>query len=125
MIDILFNLCPECRHNRACAGPIGPKVQPAAKGGHTCIEYSPRPNPKARVSDEHILQLPDREPCGDCASRKGSTPNGTHHSMADFELCVRERQPFLCHADGHGRICAGWLRVVKARAEIEDAEVLT
>src|SRR5690349_12218011 len=122
MLAILFNLCPECRHSRSCPGP---NVQPSAGGGITCGDYSPRPDPKAKMSDEHILALPDREPCADCACRKGTVPNGTQHSMADFEMCVRERQPFLCHADGHGRVCAGWLRAVKARARVEDAEVLS
>lgn len=121
MIDIWLHLCPECRHERTC---MGPEVEKSAAGGITCGGYSPRPNPKARMSDAHVLALPDREPCADCACRKGSVPNGTPHSMKDFEMCVREQQPFLCHAEGNGRICAGWLRAVKARASIEDAEVI-
>lgn len=120
MLAILLHLCPECRHEKSCPGP---NVQPAANGGITCGDYLPRPNAKAKMTDEHILALPDREPCRDCAARKGTTPNGTPHSMADFEMCVRERQPFLCHGEGHGRVCAGWLRAVKARAMIEDSEV--
>lgn len=121
MIDILLYLCPECRHSRACPGP---NVQPSAAGGITCADYSPKPDAKARLSDAHIMALPDREPCRDCAARKGTVPNCTPHSMADFEMCVRERQPFLCHGEGRRRICAGWLRAVKARAEIPDAEVV-
>lgn len=121
MIDILLNLCPECRHGNACPGP---NVVQSAAGGISCADYSPKPDRKSKISDEHILALPDREPCGDCAARKGSVPNGTPHSMRDFEMCVRERQPFLCHADGKNRICAGWLRAVKARAKIEDAEII-
>ena len=121
MLSILLYLCPECRHNRSC---LGPAIIPAAARGISCSDYSPRPNPKTRMSDEHILALPDREPCADCAVRKGTVPNGTPHSMADFQMCVRERQPFLCHSDGHGRVCAGWLRAAKAGASIEDAEVV-
>ena len=120
VVQILLNLCPNCSHQSACPGP---NVQAAASGGITCADYRPMPDPKAKMTDAHILALPDREPCRECAARKGSTPNGTHHSMADFEMCVRERQPFLCHGEGHGRVCAGWLRAVKARAMIEDAEV--
>ena len=75
------------------------------------------------MSDEHILALPDREPCGDCACVKGTVPNGSPHTLATFEMCVREREPFLCHDKGGGRICGGWLRAVKARAAIEDAEI--
>jgi hypothetical protein len=122
VISIFLNLCPECRHEKACPGP---NVQPSAAGGITCGDYSPRPNPKAKISEEHVLALPDREPCGDCAARKGSVPAGTPHALADFQMCVRERQPFLCHHEGHGRVCAGWLRAVKAKASIQDAEVLS
>jgi hypothetical protein len=120
MLMILLHLCPECKHERTCPGP---NVLPAAGGGITCGDYTPKPNPQAKMSDEHILALPDREPCRDCAVRKGTVPNGTPHSRADFDMCVRERQPFLCHSEGAGRICGGWLRAVKARAAIEDAVV--
>jgi len=121
MLDILLNLCPECRHGKSC---MGPDVQPSAGGGITCGAYRPRPNPKAVMTDSHIMALPDREPCNDCASRKGTVANGTPHTMAEFTVCVQSREPFLCHGDGRGRVCAGWLRAVKARAEIEDAEVI-
>ena len=120
MLTIILHLCSRCVHQKVC---LGPNAQPSANGGITCGDYRPTPDPKAKMTDEHILALPDREPCRDCAVRKGSTPNGTYHSMAEFEMCVRERQPFLCHEEGHGRACAGWLRACKVRALIEDAEV--
>jgi hypothetical protein len=121
-VSILFNLCPECRHARACQGP---DIQPAPLGGITCASYATKPAAvKTRIPDAHVLALPDREPCADCACRKGSVPNRTHHSMADFEASVRDQTPFLCHAEGQGRVCAGWLRAVKARAAIEDAVVV-
>jgi hypothetical protein len=118
MLMILAHLCPACKHGNNCPGP---NVQPSSGSGITCGDYDPKPEPRVKMSDEHILALPDREPCRDCAARKGTVPNGSHHSRADFEMCVRERQPFLCHAEGGGRICGGWLRAVKARAAVEDA----
>lgn len=122
MLSILFALCPDCRHERTCPGP---NAQPSAAGGVTCGDFNPKPDPKAAMTDAHILALPDREPCHDCAATKGTLANGTPHSVARFRQCVRGREPFLCHAEGHCRVCAGWLRAVKARAEIEDAEVIT
>ncbi len=121
VLDIWLNLCQECRHEKTCKAP---NVQPSAGGGITCGDYSPKVNQRAKVTDAHILALPDREPCHDCAATKGTVANGTPHTLADFQMCVRERQPFLCHADGKGRICAGWLRAVKARASVEDAEIV-
>ncbi len=118
-LSVLLNLCPECEHGGTCHGP---EIVPAAQGGVSCAGYKPVPDKRARMKQAHVMALPDREPCSDCACRKGSTPSLTPHSMADFAMCIRERQPFLCHADGHGRVCAGWLRAVKARATVEDAE---
>jgi hypothetical protein len=110
-IAVIVNLCPECRFGNRCPGM---QVAESAGGGVTCLRYTPR-KPRG-LPPAHILALPDREPCADCACRKGSQPNGTHHSMADFEQCVADGSPFLCHADGANRICAGWLRAAKARA---------
>lgn len=117
-ISILLGLCPECKFGNNCPGE---KVFPAAAGGVTCGNYVPVPDKRSKLSPEHILALPDREPCADCAATKGSVPNETPHSLADFEMCVREGQPFLCHADGKGRICGGWLRAAKKRAQKEQA----
>jgi hypothetical protein len=114
--SILMALCPACELGNDCPGE---KLLPAAAGGVTCGNYVPAPTKK--MSPAHILALPDREPCADCAATKGSVPNGTHHSLANFEMCVREGEPFLCHADGKGRICGGWLRAAKKRAEKEGA----
>ncbi len=122
MLDIWLHLCPDCKHERTCPGP---NVQPSAGGGITCADFAPRPDPQSSMSDAHILALPDREPCAECACRKGSIPNGSPHTIARFTMCVQNREPFLCHGDGgFGRVCAGWLRAVKARAEIEDAETI-
>lgn len=109
---VALRLCPECRHERTCDNP---QITETAGGGVTCLRYEPRPDPRAKMTKAHILALPDRDPCADCACRAGTQPNGTHHSMADFMMCVDQSQPFLCHADGRGRICAGWLRAAKAR----------
>lgn len=112
-LTILVALCPNCRHGNRCPGAV---VAEAANGGMTCTRYAPvGARPRDVLSPAHIHALPDREPCADCACRKGSQPNGTHHSMADFEACVESGEPFLCHEDGAGRICSGWLRAAKAR----------
>jgi hypothetical protein len=111
-LSIMMTLCPQCKHSKACPGP---KIVDAADDGVSCSGYNPVPDKRSRLSEAHILALPDREPCSDCACRKGSQPNRTPHTVADFNMCVRERQPFLCHSTGQGRICAGWLRAVKAR----------
>lgn len=110
--NILVALCPVCQHGNDCPGY---EKRDAAAGGITCGRYQPRSDPKAALSVAHLMALPDREPCADCACRKGTIPNGTPHSMADFTACVDRREPFLCHADGANRICAGWLRAAKAR----------
>lgn len=115
-ISIVMALCPECTRGPwvKCAGYEGITT---AADGVSCARYKPKPNKRSQMERPHIMALPDREPCADCACRKGSTPNGTHHSMADFQMCVETMQPFLCHEGGAGRVCAGWLRAVKARGK--------
>ena len=115
-VGIYIGLCPACVHGRGQPLPCERlTITDSARGGVTCKHYAPKPQPKAALSAAHIMALPDREPCADCACRKGSLPNETHHSMADFTACVERREPFLCHAEGSGRVCAGWLRAAKAR----------
>ena len=108
---LTFTLCMRCRFGDRCPGM---QKAPAAGGGITCLAYEPQRTPKrARMKRERILALPDREPCAGCACRKGSEPNGTHHSLAEFTQCVEDGEPFLCHAEGANRVCAGWLRAAK------------
>lgn len=111
-LSIMLALCPICQHGNRCPGVI---VAPAANGGVTCAKFAPKVRKRDAMPAAHILALPDREPCADCACRKGSTPNETHHSRVLFEACVSNLEPFLCHDGGADRVCAGWLRAAKAR----------
>lgn len=118
-IIISVTLCQRCKFGNRCPGMV---VAEAASGGVTCARYTPTKRKRDAMSKAHVMALPDREPCADCACRKGSVPNGTHHSMVDFLACVENLEPFLCHDGGANRICAGWLRAAKARiAERADA----
>lgn len=114
-IAVYVALCPACIHGGQPWPCDSPAIVESAGGGVTCSRYAPKAQPKAAVPVAHLMALPDREPCTDCACRKGTLPNGTHHSMADFAASVERREPFLCHDDGKDRICAGWLRAAKAR----------
>lgn len=109
-LSIMATLCLRCIHGNNCRSP---DIADSAGGGVTCLSY--RPVRERAMKPEHIAALPDREPCADCACRKGTIPNGTPHSMADFEAAVQRGEPFLCHGDGGNRVCAGWLRAAKAR----------
>ena len=111
-LSILACLCPNCAHGSKCPGVL--KIS-SGGGGISCGAYKPTPSRKSKLSVRQIMSLPDREPCTDCASRKGTVPNETPHTLADFAMCVRENQPFLCHGEGSSRICAGWLRAAKAK----------
>ena len=109
--SIAIVLCPDCTHGRNCRKM---QIVDTAFGGITCLGFNLRRSGKP-LPAPHIMALPDREPCADCACRKGSQPNGTHHSMVAFQAALDNQQPFLCHENGANRICAGWLRAMKAR----------
>lgn len=109
-LAIMAKLCTRCEHGMKCTDP---RPQSSAGGGVTCLSYAPeRGDP---LKPEHVMVLPDREPCEDCACRKGTVPNGTHHSFVDLTACADRLEPFLCHDGGAGRVCAGWLRMAKSK----------
>ena len=114
-LQILIGLCTNCDHGNNCVEPL---IRNSAGGGLTCLAYSPVKGESLRP--DHIMALPDREPCADCACRKGTIPNGTPHSMAEFSAAVDRLEPFFCHDSGANRVCAGWLRAAKARIKNDD-----
>lgn len=103
-------LCVGCEHGMSCSDP---RIRDSAGGGVTCLTYAPVRG--EAMPENHVLALPDREPCADCACRKGSVPNGTPHTMLDFIAATDRLEPFLCHEGGANRVCGGWLKAAKAR----------
>ena len=47
-------------------------------------------------------------PCGDCAFRLGTDPNGCEETLMDAVKCIMEGQTFFCHVN-KGTPCAGYL----------------
>lgn len=107
---ITANLCIGCEHGMNC---VDPRIADSAGDGITCLSYAPVRGEAMKA--EHVLALPDREPCDDCACRKGSVPNGTPHTIANFIAASDRLEPFLCHEAGASRVCAGWLRAAKSK----------
>lgn len=107
---IAAQLCIGCEHGMNCFKPI---ITDAAASGITCLSYAPVRG--EAMDPAHILALPDREPCDDCACRKGTVPNGTPHTIANFIAASDRLEPFLCHEGGANRVCGGWLRAAKAK----------
>lgn len=107
---ILARLCVDCEHGMNCVEPL---ISDSAGDGITCLSFAPVRGEAMRP--EHILALPDRDPCSDCACRKGTVPNGTPHTIANFLAATDRLEPFLCHEGGANRVCGGWLRAAKAK----------
>lgn len=69
---------------------------------------------QARVADPTL-----REPCFDCAFRKGAAPNAMPATLMNALKCALEKSPFYCHLtydDGKERLCAGWEALVDKHA---------
>ena len=113
---ICATLCIECEHGMNC---VDPRIAESAGNGITCLSYAPVRGES--MSPEHILALPDREPCADCACRKGTVPNGTPHTIANFIAATNRFEPFLCHEGGANRVCGGWLLAAKAKIKSKEA----
>lgn len=118
-ITIHLNLCiNDCRHGASCPGYSRGETP---GGGVTCLRYEADPARLERAPDRAVMAMPDREPCADCVTRKGTWPNGTHHSTEAFRACVEHGGIFTCVHDGDGqRLCAGWLRARKRKIEARE-----
>ena len=107
---IAMTLCQGCEHGMNCVEPI---IADSAGDGITCLSYAPVRG--EAMKPEHVMALPDREPCADCACRKGTVPNQTPHTIANFIAATNRLEPFLCHEGGANRVCGGWLAAAKAK----------
>lgn len=86
------------------------------------------PSPEGRELGEQLARFVEiererdptlREPCFDCAFRKGAAPNGMAATVMDALKCVIEKTPFYCHLtydDGKERLCAGWEALVDGKS---------
>lgn len=109
-IQIATRLCSDCVRDGKCANP---RIRSLPDNGVTCLDYDPAISEGDAVPMTHIMALPDRKPCDECACRKSSQAGQTPHTQALFKKSVKMRAPFLCHGSGAGRVCAGWLRAAK------------
>lgn len=73
----------------------------------------------ARFTEIELARLRERfpvhaEPCGTCAFRRGTIPNGSLATVGDALKCAMEGVPFMCHESLGGnegkpsRACVGW-----------------
>lgn len=114
---VMAQLCTGCEHGMNCVEPL---IRDSAGGGITCLSYAPLRGDA--MDPAHIMALPDRDPCDDCACRKGTVPNGTPHTIASFVAASDRLEPFLCHGGGANRVCGGWLRAAKAKINAQKSE---
>ena len=105
------HLCPDCVHQKNC---VEPRItEETDKSGITCMAFRAKPE-AGGLSQDHIDALPDRDPCSECVTRKGTIANNQHHDTERFRQCLEDRTPFLCgHGGDTGRICGGWLAQAK------------
>lgn len=84
-----------------------------------------RPTPEGRVLGEQLARLTEvemvklrakfpghLEPCGTCAFRRGTVPNGCPTTLMDAIKCAVEGDTFYCHEHRKGepmQACTGWL----------------
>lgn len=82
------------------------------------------PTPEGRILGEQIARLTEvdlaerrkrfpnhAEPCGTCAFRRGTYPNGCLATVMDALKCVVEGNTFYCHEHRKGKPlepCTGW-----------------
>lgn len=110
---VLISLCPGCTKRKSCDTSGRIICVPSI----TCLDFEAAPDPEMQMTPAQIAALPDRDPCAECVSRKGTLANSQHHDRERLAQCIRDGEPFLCgHGRDHGRVCGGWLKAAKARS---------
>jgi hypothetical protein len=94
------------------------------------VNIKNEPTPEGRALGEQLARLTEvelaklkpkfpnhAEPCGTCAFRRGTYPNGCLATVMDALKCVVENHDFMCHEHRKGEPmtpCTGWFIAVSA-----------